>query len=792
MPRSLLLTLFLSASTTFGIQTESHVFEGYSTLSDGDLDGVAVHWDGGIGTGPVLAEAIRPPEGTVIWDLAQTEDGFLYIATGGPGAVFRLNLKDGEMKKVLDPDEPLLRTIHVDSAGNLYAGTSPEGHIYRLTPGNAFPEIYANLESLYIWSIQEDPSDEGGLLIAAGAPGRIYRLPKDFAPGDEPEILLDTKAVHVSTFAFGPDGALYYATGPGGHLVRKRSGAPAETMVELGQGEVRKIFPREDGSVRIAVYRTEESGGGSPDSEDSQPPRGLPSGVFDVSPDGFVEILLAGSDEKVFSATLLGDEILIGSDSRGRVYRFQDRFNWSLLAESENGGEVSQIEAVDSKNAWVATSNPAAIHHLSYDPTAKGLYTGEVFDAGQKVRWGALMPVGIELDAIRWETRTGNRSQPDESWEDWTPVKRRKVASAPGRFFQYRASFDTPESVVRRIEIFYQLPNEAPIFRRVEGIPVRLESVPMPPQAPPRATLPQLFVNSGNGKSNGNGNGNNGSMPQPFVIHEENGWLSIVWEAIDPNQDELRFRLFLRRLDQSDWFLLAEDLKDPFFSLNIAGFEPGYYEPRIEASDRISNPPKLAKTSETRGNLILIDNQPPTIIPPTPQSPLRFQVKDNFSIIASVSYRLQGSESQALLPTDGIFDSRTKTFKLPKAAKKVGATLHIEATDARGNRAAWTGLVQKPAPKAKPNKETKPNKKKAKEKKPKTSKEQKPTEKQQPATETAPNPTPEPAPEADPEPKTESEPEEIKTPTPEPDPAPAKKPETKPAPDEAAADTSAS
>jgi hypothetical protein len=107
----------------------------------------------------------------------------------------------------------------------------------------------------------------------------------------------------------------------------------------------------------------------------------------------------------------------------------------------------------------------------------------------------------------------------------------------------------------------------------------------------------------------------------------------------------------------------------------------------------MSNPPDLATTSETRGNLILIDNQPPTIVPPTVENPLEFQVTDDFSIISSVSYRLEGSEPRALLPLDGIFDSREETFYLPEGAKKVGATLHIEASDARANRAAWTGLI---------------------------------------------------------------------------------------------------
>jgi len=165
--------------------------------------------------------------------------------------------------------------------------------------------------------------------------------------------------------------------------------------------------------------------------------------------------------------------------------------------------------------------------------------------------------------------------------------------------------------------------------------------------------------------------------------------------------------VYLRRLDQPHWFLLGEDLDMPFISLNVSGFEPGYYEPRIVASDRMSNPPDMAKSSETRGRLILVDNQPPDIVPPDTDHPRTFRVRDNFSIITSVSYRIEGSEARALLPVDGIFDSQEEAFQLPEAAAEPGATLFLEATDARGNRAAWTGLVRD-AKKENRKKESKP------------------------------------------------------------------------------------
>lgn len=699
-----LLAATLALPRAEAVRTQSETFEGYNNLSDGKLEGVALHWDGSLGVGPSLGNAFRPPQGAVIWDIATAPDGSVYLATGGPGAIYRLNPSTGDMKQVLDPDAPLVRAVHVDEKGNLYAGSSPDGRIYRIPPDGGFPEVYATLDSNYVWAIGADPAEAGAIIIAAGVPGRLYRIPAEFSPGDAPEVLAETENAHVTAFAQAEDGTLFYGTGPGGHLVEKQPNEKPETLVELGRAEVREIFPLETGGVRIALFRSSERGGGDSPGGDpgdssggnSSNPQGLPSGIFEVNEDGFVDTLLIGADEKIFSAALVAGELLIGTDTDGRLYRFADRFDWSLLGESKQGGEVSSIEPIHDQSAWVATSNPAAIYQLSYEPDAKGTFVSEVFDAEQKVRWGALISAGIGLDGVEWETRTGNRSDPDSSWGDWQPLKGEKIASAPGRFFQFRGKFNNLQAIVRRVEAFYQLPNEAPVFRRVEGIPVKLEAIPLPPEGPGRATLPQLFGSKGNakGSKHSNGNNGNGSVANPFVVNEITGWLSIVWEATDPNHDDLRFRVYLRSLDQQEWFLLGEDLDMPFLSLNVSGFKPGYYEPRIVASDRMSNPPDMAKTSETRGQLILIDNQPPEIVPPTTEAPYTFTVRDNFSIITAVSYRLEGSEARSLLPSDGIFDSREEVFELPHDAGKPGASLFLEATDARGNQVAWTGLVR--------------------------------------------------------------------------------------------------
>lgn len=71
-----------------------------------------------------------------IWDLTFDSAGRLYIATGGPGAVYRVDLSRPSSKAELffKSDEAHIRSIAWDSKGNLIAGSDGSGLVYRISP----------------------------------------------------------------------------------------------------------------------------------------------------------------------------------------------------------------------------------------------------------------------------------------------------------------------------------------------------------------------------------------------------------------------------------------------------------------------------------------------------------------------------------------------------------------------------------------------------------------------------------------------------------------------------------
>jgi streptogramin lyase len=75
-------------------------------------------------------------ESHYIWDLTFDSAGRLYIATGNPGAVYRVDLaKSGAAPELFfKSDEAHIRTLAWDAKGNLIAGSDGSGLVYRIDP----------------------------------------------------------------------------------------------------------------------------------------------------------------------------------------------------------------------------------------------------------------------------------------------------------------------------------------------------------------------------------------------------------------------------------------------------------------------------------------------------------------------------------------------------------------------------------------------------------------------------------------------------------------------------------
>jgi hypothetical protein len=720
------------------VTTDTAIQVSYDHFEDGNLTNIAIPSEGGLRLAPAL-DSVAKLDAAIIWRAVADASGNLYVSTGNAGKVFKVT-PDGNVTTLFQPGETLVRALAVDAKGNLYVGTSPDGYVYRIAPGGA-PEVYFHSSDTYIWDLKFDTS--GNLFVATGSKARVYRLPPDYQPGQPPEVYFESDRTHISWLAFAPDGSLLAAAEPKSLVYRITAKDKATVLVSPGGQEITGLWAAADGSVYLTTFNkpgpgaspgaagadhsggsAASSGGGSPpdpgdgdDGDDpdsgsdsdsggsgslSAPPASAGAALsqfLHVSPSGFVEQVWSLSKVGLYSFRALPDgRWLLGSDQHGRLFNAASRQDWSLIQSTPDSNEVSVLLPVpgDEASTYVFASNPAQIFRLGAKPAPSGNYTCSPFDADQTARWGTLRALALPplpsdpLAGAKWETRTGNTPKPDDTWADWQAVGNdTTIASPPGRYFQYRVTLADPAEGVRRLSVYFQHFDAAPVVDRVGVVPVGVEVIMPPPQHPP-LDLRQISDDDGSG------------APPPPEPHPqlrptgEAGAFTAAWHATDPDDDDLVYTVQLRAVGDDKWVTLADDLDQSVFSFSSRGYTDGYYQVRVIASDKLDNPPGQARTGEHISSPFLINNTAPVVSLETQVGDastytLTFHARDAASVLDSAQYTVDGQPAKPALPDGGMFDKPEHDFHVVLDHLKSGAhSVVFQVTDDAGNSGTAT------------------------------------------------------------------------------------------------------
>ena len=89
------------------------------------------------------------------------------------------------------------------------------------------------------------------------------------------------------------------------------------------------------------------------------------------------------------------------------------------------------------------------------------------------------------------------------------------------------------------------------------------------------------------------------------------GSIGVRWAVNDPNGDNLVFTIEIRGVQERDWKLLRDKVKERSYSWESNTFPDGEYIVRITASDAPDNPPDQALTASIETERFVIDNTAP-------------------------------------------------------------------------------------------------------------------------------------------------------------------------------------
>ena len=84
--------------------------------------------------------------------------------------------------------------------------------------------------------------------------------------------------------------------------------------------------------------------------------------------------------------------------------------------------------------------------------------------------------------------------------------------------------------------------------------------------------------------------------------------MTLRWSAEDPNGDALRYDLWLRPENESDWTQMLENVEHPFYSFDADQLPDGYYRFKVLATDAVDNAMGNARTDERVSDAVLVDH----------------------------------------------------------------------------------------------------------------------------------------------------------------------------------------
>jgi len=697
----------------------------YDDFLKGTPHGVAVRSDGRLELAPKFT-LIADADASYLWSLRVDSKGALYAAGGSPAKVFRFEgSAAGKPTTVFESTDLVAQAIAFDSKGVLYVATSPDGKVYRVSPSGE-KTVFFDPKSKYIWDLAFGA--DGTLFVATGDKGQIFAV----SPDGKGELFYASDEAHIRVLALDTHNNLLAGTEPSGRILRiSRAGNSGRNgkqttagegfvLYETGKREVTALTVAPDGAIyAAAIGEKQRPSAQAPTTVITTPqgtttvtggavvmgaqpqgqtpfipfPQQLSSSIYRLSAEGAPEELWNSRDDVVYSLALNSDgRLLAGTGNSGALLAIDGRGVFAQLAKA-GSAQITGIARNSAGKLFLCTANPGKIFSVGPEYEAEGTYESRSFDAQLFSQWGRLdwwsppassaektgAKSSSRSDAPRLEffVRSGNTEDPGKEWSRWFGPYAKPGTNAecpPARFVQWKAVIHDGRSGdgVSWVSLAYLPRNVAPI---IDGIAL---------QDPGVRAQANVIIQSGQQASvtlrqpqSSNPTGlvvTQSSSPvrfeQPPQGFRDKGYQSVLWNAHDENDDELRFSVYFRGENETDWKLLKDKLEQKFYSWDSTAMPDGAYYLKIVATDATSNSPGLALTTERESERFMVDNTPPVVDELKAEiggaqkaATIRFVARDATSSIERAQYSVDGGDWVIVMPQNGISDAPEERYE---------------------------------------------------------------------------------------------------------------------------------
>ena len=704
----------------------------YEDFLKGTPHGVAVRSDGRLELAPkftLLADA----DASYLWSLRVDSKGALYAAGGSPAKVFRLDGGgSGKPTTVFESTELVAQAIAFDSKGTLYVATSPDGKVYRVSASGE-KTVFFDPKAKYIWDLAFGP--DGTLYVATGDKGQIFAV----SPDGKSELFYASDEAHIRVLALDAHNDLLAGTEPSGRILRvtrssnksarkEKDSLPAEGFVlyETAKREVTALAVAPDGKIYAAAIGEKQrpttpapttvvttpqgtttiTGGAVVLGNQPQGqvpfipfPQQLSSSIYRLAPDGAPEELWNSRDDVVYSLALNSDgRLLAGTGNSGALLAIDGRGVFAQLAKA-GSAQITGIARNAGGKLFLCTANPGKVFSVGPEYEPEGTYESRSFDAQLFSQWGRLdwwspPPAAADKPAgkssassssprLEFFARSGNTEDPGKEWSRWFGPYSKPGSNTecpPARFVQWKAMIHDGRSGdgISWVSLAYLPRNAAPVIDAIAvqdpGVRAQANLIIQTGQQPsvnlrqPQTSNPVGIVITQSSSP--------ARFEQPPQGFQQKGYQSVLWSAHDDNDDELRFSVYFRGENETDWKLLKDKLEQKFYSWDSTAMPDGAYYLKIVATDAPSNPPAQALTTERESERFVVNNTPPSIgglkatavraqgdSNGTDDVIIQFTAHDTMSSIERAQYSVDGGDWIIVTPKKGISDAPEEHYE---------------------------------------------------------------------------------------------------------------------------------
>jgi hypothetical protein len=301
--KKLALVLILLSSLALAQGTRTWEQSSFDDFEKGTAKAVAIRSEGALELAPAFKLLYTTPA-TYVWAVASDAAGNVYLATGSPARVYRVT-PAGVATVIFEPKELQVQALVVATNGVVFAGTSPDGKVYRIAPNGAPAEtkkpegkkgkaktgaapapapeaaaapgevkpdsgytasVYFDPKTKYIWDLALDK--QGGLYVATGDRGEIFRV----APTGEGTVFFKSDEAHIRVLALDNKDNLIAGSDGSGLIYRISPAGEAFVLYSAPKKEITALALDKDGNIYAAGIG--EKRGGAPVSVPAGPSGG--------------------------------------------------------------------------------------------------------------------------------------------------------------------------------------------------------------------------------------------------------------------------------------------------------------------------------------------------------------------------------------------------------------------------------------------------------------------------------------------------------------------------------------